>query len=220
MESNGTDSGKMRHLGLTRRAWVQRMLAGVGAGIAAPTIGGARPIIANPTAGSTAAQSEAATPWKPAFFDDHQNQTVVVLAEKIVPGSTSVQANRFLDLALDAETQEVQQKFVSSLSAIEGETLRRFAKSFIDASGSQQDEVLTAASTGESLRPVQTEGEASENGSAGRSQVPSLRDYFDYLKDWISMAYYSSEVGMKELGWTGENYFDSFPGCQHSADHS
>jgi hypothetical protein len=34
------------------------------------------------------------------------------------------------------------------------------------------------------------------------------------------MAYYSSEVGMKELGWTDENYFAGFPGCEHAGGHS
>ncbi len=209
---------KMRRLGLTRREWVQRMLAG--AGLAGPVLGGADAIIASPASDSTAAQSQAATAWKPAFFDDHQNQTIAALAEGIVPGSTAVQANRFLDLALDAETTDIQQKFVSSLNAMEGESLRRFAKSFIDISTGQQDEILTAASTGQSFRPILNEDEPIENGSQVGPPVHNLRDYFDYLKNWISMAYYSTEAGMKELGWTGENYFESLPVCQHSDDHS
>ncbi len=199
---------------LTRRAWVQRMLVGAGAGIAAPSFVEAHPGIANLAAPIAAPQSDAGTEWKPAFFDAHQNQLIVALAEEIVPGSTGVQANRFLDLALDAETQEVQQKFVASLNAIEGESLRRFGKPFTDISTSQQDEILTAASTTPPSSP-----EHSEQNSHEMPAVLNLRDYFDNLKDWVSTAYYSTEAGMKELGWTGENYFDSLPGCEHSDDH-
>jgi hypothetical protein len=207
---------------LTRREWVQRMLAG-GAGIAAPAFAEAHSGHAHLATASApvAAQAEAAAgEWKAAFFDDHQNQTLVALAERIVPGSTAAQVNRFLDTALSADTQESRQKFVASLNALEGESLRHFTKSFKDLSANQQDEILTAASTAQSSNPSFSEGTAEEAKPGVQPSVPSLRDYFDHLKGWISMAYYSSEVGMKELGWTGENFFESFPGCEHAGGHS
>ena len=200
---------------LTRREWVQRMLAGAGAGIATPALAEAHWADAAQAAAPTEA---AAGEWKPAFFDDPQNQTLIALAERIVPGSTGVQVNRFLDTALSAVSQETQKKFVASMNALEGESLRQFTKSFKDLSADQQDEVLTAASTGKPSNPNLSA--AGETGSGAPSPSPSLRDYFENLKGWINMAYYSSEVGMKELGWTGENYFESLPGCEHADGHS
>ena len=47
----------------------------------------------------------------------------------------------------------------------------------------------------------------------------TLRDHFDLLKGWIAGAYYSSEIGMRELGWTGNVVFAEFPGCQHPGGH-
>ncbi len=217
---NNLDPGEKRFLpasgrSLTRREWVQRMLASAGAGIATPALGEAH----WPDAAQSAAPTEvSAGEWKPAFFDDPQNQTLIALAERIVPGSTGVQVNRFLDTALSAETQETQKKFVASLNALEGVSLRQFTKSFKDLSVGQQDEVLTAASTGKPSNPNLSA--AGEIGSGAPSPSPSLRDYFENLKGWISIAYYSSEVGMKELGWTGENYFESLPGCEHADGHS
>jgi len=199
---------------LTRREWVQRMLAGAGAGIATPALAEAHwADVAQAAAPTEAAAGE----WKPVFFDDPQNQTLIALAERIVPGSTGAPVNRFLDTALDADSQETQKKFVASLNALEGEALRQFTKSFKDLTSGQQDEVLTAASTGKPSNPnLTTTGEA---GCGAPSPVPSLRDYFENLKGWISMAYYSSEVGMKELGWTGENFFERLPGCEHAEGH-
>lgn len=208
---------------LTRREWVQRMLAGAGAGIAAPALAEGHSVHALlvTAPAPVAAQAEAAAgEWKPAFFDDHQNQTLMALAERIVPGSTGAQVNRFLDTALGADTQESQQKFVASLNALEGESLRHFTKSFKDLSANQQDGILTAASTTQPSNPNLAEDAAEETRPGTRPSVPNLRDYFDHLKGWISMAYYSSEVGMKELGWTGENFFESFPGCEHAGGHS
>ena len=58
----------------------------------------------------------------------------------------------------------------------------------------------------------------SSNVPGGPIRV-TLRDHFDNLKGWISGAYYSSEVGMRELGWTGQVMFESFPGCEHPDGH-
>jgi hypothetical protein len=57
--------------------------------------------------------------------------------------------------------------------------------------------------------------EASSAGSGTR-----LRDHFELLKGWISGAYYSSEIGMRELGWTGQVMFAEFPGCPHPEKHA
>lgn len=206
-----------RHL--TRREWVQRMLAGAGAGIAAPTLATTHPPLANGSAPVAATKSKADA-WKPAFFDDYQNQTLIALAEKIVPGSTGVQVNRFLDSALSVETLDSQQKFVASMNALEGESMRRFTRPFMDLSDDQQDQVLTTASTAPPSNPSFADETAEEIGRSEQAPAPVLRDYFDYLKGWISMAYYSSETGMKELGWTGENFFSSFPGCEQPGSHS
>jgi hypothetical protein len=208
---------------LTRREWVQRMLAGAGAGIGVPGLAEAHSVHARSVAAPApvAAQAEAAAgEWRPAFFDEHQNQTLMALAEKIVPGSTGAQVNRFLDTALSADTQESQQKFVASLNALEGESLRHFTKSFKDLPADQQDEILTAAYTAQPSSAIFAEETAAETRPGAPPLVLNPRDYFDHLKGWISMAYYSSEVGMKELGWTGENFFESFPGCQHAGGHS
>jgi hypothetical protein len=49
---------------------------------------------------------------------------------------------------------------------------------------------------------------------------PTLRDRFDLLKERIATAYYSSEKGMKELGWTGQMVHGAFPGCTHPGGHA
>jgi len=201
---------------LTRREWVQRMLAGAGAGIAIPALTEAN--------WAQAADAQAATPaeapgeWKAAFFDESQNQSLVALAERIVPGSTGAQVNRFLDTAISASTQGSQLKFVAALNAMEGEGLHQFTKSFKDLSVDQQNQVLSAASTAKSSSPTSSPEVANIPGT--QPPAPTLRDYFELLKGWVSIAYYSSEMGMRELGWNGENFFDSFPGCEHAGGHS
>jgi len=179
------------------------------------TLADAHPVPAGPQA-AVAAREE----WKPAFFDAHQNETLIALAEGIFPGSTAAQANRFLDLALGTDTQENQQRFVAALKVMDGEAVRRFAKPYKDLSKSQQIQILTVASAGPSSRPNGSAGSVERGGFHARTPAPNLRDCFDHLKVWISLAYYSSEVGKKELGWTGENFFRSFPACEPPGGHA
>ena len=48
----------------------------------------------------------------------------------------------------------------------------------------------------------------------------TLRDHFEHLKVWTTGAYYSSEAGLREMGWTGKKFFLDFPGCQHPEGHA
>jgi len=211
--------------GLSRRELVQRVLGGAGAGFAFPGLTKSHPIhnhLASPSTFDQADAKTAATDWAPEFLDPHQSETLAVLAERIVPGSTKAQVNRFVDLLLTVDTQENQKKFLASLGAFEAEAISRFGRPFKDLTEEQQNQILTAASTEKSGLP---EGSGDWSWFAVPSkELPeqagvTMRDHFENLKGWVSGAYYSSEVGMKELGWTGDVYFDSFPGCEHPDGH-
>jgi hypothetical protein len=49
---------------------------------------------------------------------------------------------------------------------------------------------------------------------------PTLRDHFENIKTWVRGAYYSSELGMRELGWTGRVFYEKMPACQHPDGHA
>lgn len=196
--------------GINRREMVRRLMVAGGAGFALPGIAEGHPVAAHlANHGQTAndASAIAKADWSPAFLDQHQSETLEVMGERIIPGSSRAQVNRFIDLLLSVDTQEAQKKFIASLSAFEAESLKRFSHPYKGLSLSQQNEILAAASTAD-------EGKASE----GQPPQITLRDHFENLKSWVSGAYYSSEIGMKELGWTGQVIFASYPGCQDSGE--
>lgn len=208
--------------GMTRRQMVQRLLGSAGAGAILPAIAAAHPIhkhLADAAVLEAADAQAAAENWSPSFLDAHQSETLVVLGERIVPGSSKAQVNRFIDLLLGVETQEHQKRFLASLSAFEAEALSRYRRPFNELDEEEQDEILTVASAG---KPSRKEDEASSDlpsEESSPSSLVTLRDYFDNLKGWISGAYYSSEIGMRELGWDGNYFYESFPGCQHPEGH-
>ncbi len=206
---------------LSRREMVQRLLAGAGA--AWPMVAASHPIhalLADEALFSEADARMAAVDWKPLFLNARQNESLEALSESIVPGSGKAQVNRFIDLLLSVDTPAHQEKFLASLSAIENESQRRFGHAFAVLAENQKIEVLKFASKqGEQRKEKEAApGESSTEDQEGQSPS-TLHDHFENLKGWISGAYYSSEAGMRELGWTGDYVFESYPACGHAEGH-
>lgn len=159
---------------------------------------------------------------KPLVLSAPQNEALVALSEMIVPGSTKAQVSRFIDLLLSVDTPANQKQFLASISAMGGESQKRFGHPFAALTGDQQNELLTIASKKDAHRSEgrdkDSEAQDSEGKHAGETQA-TLNDHFENLKGWISGAYYSSEIGMTELGWTGEYAFENLPSCQHAEEH-
>jgi len=193
--------------GLGRRQWLQGMLGGVGAGLVAiPGLAETHPVhahLANPAGVAGADARTEAPDWKPEFLDAYQFETLSSLSERILPGALKLRADRFIDQLLAVDTHENQGRFLSALGGLDGEARNRFGKPWKSIAEPQQVELLTAAST---MAP---------GGTAGRN----LRDHFDEIKGWVVGSYYSTEAGMRELGWTGNQFYPSFPGCEHPDGH-
>jgi hypothetical protein len=202
--------------GVGRRELLQGLFAGVGASVALPVVAEqTHPTHTAPAVAAAQAKAKAAD-WKPEFLNAHQFATVSLLCARIVPGSEKGQTDRFLDALLAVDIRDRQARFMNALGAIEGAALARFQKSFKSLSEAQQIELLTAASTSEPGRKewIWKPGEVLKEPERG-PEVLTLRDHFDVMKGAIVDAYYSSEAGLKELGYTGRMFFAEFPDCKH-----
>jgi len=215
--------GQDERRGLGRRQVLQGLFGGVGAGLAIPGLAAAHPIQAHlKDPGKVAAADAKATPGaRPEFLDAHQFETLVSLAERIVPGSTRANVAGFVDQLLAVDTQEAQRGFLNALGTIEGEAISRYGHPWKALTEAQQIELLTAASTAKPSREEREWRPGQPITSPPEPpKPPTIRDRFDDLKGWIAGAYYSSEIGLRELGYTGNMFFASFPGCQHPGGHS
>lgn len=204
-------------IGIGRRALLQTLAGGAAGALALPTLAGAHPIAEHlhDQAKVTAADQKAkATNWKPSYLDAHQVETVRVLSEKIVPGSTAAKSAEFIDALLSVETEENQRAFLQALGAFEGLAIAQAKKPWKSLTDADQIALLTKASTATSGTPP---GPPALFGGKppGPDRVVTIRDHFETLKGWISGAYYSSEAGMRELGWTGNVIHEKFAGCEH-----
>jgi hypothetical protein len=148
--------------------------------------------------------------WKPVFLDEHQNETLILLSDLIIPatdtpGAKEALANRYIDLVLAAETQETQREFLNALAYIDGESMRRFKGAFRYLPREEQDDVLHGLAY-----------PAAGNGWDGDKAPPdSGHAHFTVLKERIATAYYSSPIGTKELGWDSNFTHGVYKGCEH-----
>jgi hypothetical protein len=136
--------------------------------------------------------------WQPLFLDEHQNQTLIVFSDILIPatdtpGAKAALVNRFLDAVLAVETHETQRGFLESLASLDGESFARYRAAFVYLTPEQQTELVTFMAYPHTL---ETWDENAPVGYRGHA-------HFSNLKDWISRAYYSSPTGMRALGYTG-----------------
>jgi hypothetical protein len=179
---------------LTRRQLVERLLTAVAAGAVWPAIAAAHPIHQHLMNGELLDRADSLheADWTPLFLSIEQNAALLPLAESLLPGATSAEVNRFIDLLLSVESPENQRKFGASLAALEKAANDHFTGGLARLTHTQYEVLLTALSAPDAPQ----------------------RGHFDYLKEWITGAYYSSETGMRELGWTGNFAFPAYPQCE------
>jgi hypothetical protein len=209
---------------LGRREVLQGLLGVAGAGFAIPGLADTHPLRRHLADHQRVAAADArarAPGAKPEFLDAHQLETLSSLAERVLPGSTPAKVAPFIDQLLAVETRKNQRKFLDALGWIDGEAIARYGHPWKGLAEAQRVELLTAVST---AAPAQKpyfwiKGEAVVVPPPPPDLPPTARDRFDELKGWIAGAYYSSEIGMRELGWTGQAFFASFPGCEHPGGH-
>ena len=182
--------GPLHHFRVGRRTLLQS-LAGAGAVAFASAASAAHvhQVAANAAVTATTNTGESAL----AFLDRHAFDTLAALSEQIVPGSRATQVPEFLDRLLAVESTETQQRFVQALGAFEREAREAHGMPWKALTESQATALLTKVST--------------------QPDSDVARQAFDRIKGAVSETYYSTEVGMKELGWDGSIAFAPPSAC-------
>lgn len=206
--------------GVSRRAALQTLAAGIGASIAVPGAAIAHDHPVHPHVAHVAEQTRtartatAAAAYVPVALDPHQFATIVVLAELIVPGAKASGTPEFLDKLLAVELPETRRRLSTALGAIEGAAVRKGRAAFKDLPSAQQVELLTEAANGQPSRPVVSWKKGDPIPLPEPPASPAtLRDHFDHIKGWVAGIYFASEPGLKELGYTGNAFHASYTGC-------
>jgi hypothetical protein len=176
---------------MTRRSALQGLAAGLGLAAGSPADAHElhHPLAAHVAQRRTKPVVTAAA-RKPQFLDAHQFATLTAVSELIVPGSVASGSPAWIDEVLAIEHDDVRRTLIGALAALDAAARDQHRSTFRGLSAAQQPVLL------ESLAgPLAT------------------------LKSWVAGAHYSSEAGMKELGFTGTVFFETFPACTHPEGH-
>ena len=147
------------------------------------------------------AEAPAAAPaWKPSLLDAHENETVIALADLIIPatdtpGAKAANVNRYIDLYLKEGDATRRAAFFDGLHWMDAQSITRYAKPFVRATAEQQTELLTAM--------MNTPGPG--------------QDFFLLAKGLVADIYYKTAIGYRELNKDGR--VPAKPGCPHPAKH-
>lgn len=184
--------GPLRHFRIGRRAVLQSLATGMGAAVFGSQASAASAHVHH--AATTAAQpAEAVATASRLFLDDHAFDTLSLLAEQIVPGSRAAQVPEFLDRLLAVESTNTQKRFMQALGAFEREAREAHGKPWKSLTSAESTALLTKLS-------------ALPDGDDARGP-------FDAIKRAVAETFYSTEAGMKELGWNGSMTFTAPAAC-------
>jgi gluconate 2-dehydrogenase gamma chain len=170
--------------------------------------------------------SGAVQPYGPLFFSSDHFRLVERLAEIIIPaddtpGAKEAGVAEFIDfmvanrVAVSARNEirstqdairageDAQVRFLAGLNWINAQSTSEFGGQFLDCSADQQKSFLEMLAYKTKLKP------ATESG----------REFFQMMRDYTVVGYYTSKIGLEALGYPGlRTAWPKMPGCTHPDD--
>jgi gluconate 2-dehydrogenase gamma chain len=147
--------------------------------------------------------------YTPQFFNDHEWRTVRVLVDYIIPAdersgsATDARSPEFMDLMLaDELTSESTREAVrEGMAWLDAESTSRNGVPFVDASDEERRAILDDIAWPRRAR------EGMEQGV----------EFFTRMRDMTASAFFSSEMGWKDLQYMGHTFVPVWNGCPPEA---
>jgi hypothetical protein len=159
--------------------------------------------------------------WSPRALTQSQNETVIALADVIIPetdtpGAAAVRVNEFVDLILaDWFSEEERGRFLAGIEDVDARTRREFNRTFVACSPEQKIATVAALDAEvDALRQTDAaDGDAAGGGVAGGDAADGdpTEHFFYQMKRLTLTGFFTSEVGLELLGY--EVVPGTFEGC-------
>jgi hypothetical protein len=185
---------------VSRRAILKSLTIGVATGSVLRVI----PVQAAEHAHHAIEAEKAAGAYAPKFFDAHGYKTLQAMADTIIPpdsdsgGAVEGGAPEFIDL-LASENTDYQKPLGDFLRWLDATCGTRYGKPWIDCAKPLQTEILDLVAY-----------------RRNADQDPSLAwpvYNFAFLRNFVADGFFTSQIGIRYLGYKGNTYLTEFPGC-------
>jgi hypothetical protein len=136
------------------------------------------------------------------FFDDHEMNTIKVLIDIIIPkdetsgSATDAGVHNFIEFIVK-DMPRHQLPLRGGLKWLDVQCLKRHNKTFVDCSSEQQLALVDEIAYPEKAKPEMKQGVT----------------FFNLLRDLTATGFFTSEIGLKDLGYAGNkpNQWDGVP---------
>lgn len=153
------------------------------------------------------AAEKAAAPagaYTPKFFSPRDYKTLQALCQAIIPadsecgGAIEAGVPEFIDL-LTSENPEYQLRLGGGLMWLDGQCGDRYGKPYLESAVEQQKEILDLIAY-------------RKNTDKASDLLPGV-DFFALLREMTADGFFTSQIGIKYLGYVGNTYLLNFNGC-------
>jgi hypothetical protein len=146
------------------------------------------------------------TVYQPLFFTAAEFALIERLASIIIPtddtpGAHEAGVAEFIDLMASRDA-ELQHNFRSGLQWLNAHSQKSSGKPFLALSSDQQTALLEPLAYKSKFRRGEERG----------------REFFDLMREYTVMGFYTSEVGLRELDFPGLKFYAESPACPHTDD--
>jgi len=136
------------------------------------------------------------------FFNDHEMATIAILVDIIIPkddvsgSATDAGVPDFIEFIVK-DKPELQTPVRGGLRWLDVQCMKRFEKSFVDCSEQQRIEIVDEIAFPEQAKPEMRQGVS----------------FFNTMRDLTATGFFTSEIGIKDLGYAGNtpNQWDGVP---------
>src|SRR5712692_409586 len=142
--------------------------------------------------------------YTPKYFSAAQYAALLFLCDTIIPkdeksgGAVEAGAPEFIDL-LTSENPGYQLKLGGGLMWLDAACADRFGKSYLDCAPEQQKEMLDRM--------------AYRKNALMDPSLSQGVEFFSFLRSMTADGFFTSEIGIKYLGYIGNAYLKDFKGC-------
>jgi gluconate 2-dehydrogenase gamma chain len=155
--------------------------------------------------GNTLAQIKPAV-YRPVFFSATEYALVERLTDLIIPadvtpGARDAGVSEFIDLMVSRDP-ELQRDFRAGLSWLNTRSQKTWGKAFVMLNLDRQTTLLESLAYRKKFRTGDEPGQS----------------FFDLVREYTVMGFYTSEVGLKELDFPGLEFYAESPACPHRDD--
>jgi hypothetical protein len=144
--------------------------------------------------------------YTPRFFSQDEYEAVEILSDIILPndgtpGARDAGASEFIDFMVSSDPG-VQYRFRYGLSWLDAHAR---------ASGARDFRALSPDARVALLRPL-------AETTPGDASLDEGRRFFTLVREYTLMGFYTSRIGLEQLGYPGLQIYTEAPGCPHPDD--